>query len=92
MSEKMSKSQPGTAPLAVGMRVSVRRQAEPAATGEVVEDYAALVDTGERGHDWAPAHRWAIALDDGRLVFADTEDLTVESGAPRAAPEADPPE
>ncbi|MFC9554000.1 hypothetical protein ACFTWF_24460 [Rhodococcus sp. NPDC056960] len=75
----------------VGSRVRVLRDAEAAVLGEVVEDYTALVDTGERGHDWAPTHRWAIALDDGR-VFSDTEDLTVEPGSPRAAPEADPPE
>jgi hypothetical protein len=23
-------------------------------------------------------HRWAVALDDGRLVFADTDDLTAD--------------
>ncbi|WP_179377740.1 hypothetical protein [Rhodococcus sp. ACS1] len=33
-----------------------------------------------------PVHRWAVAVDDGRLVFADTEDLTVDPGAGRTAP------
>ncbi|WP_249353560.1 hypothetical protein [Rhodococcus sp. USK13] len=33
---------------------------------------------GERGHAWASVHRWAVALDDGRLVFADTDDLTAD--------------
>lgn len=28
------------------------------------------------GLDWAPVHRSAIALDDGRLTFANDEDLT----------------
>jgi hypothetical protein len=74
------------AELTVGCRVRVRRDAEEA-PGVVVEDYAAMIDIGERGHDWAPAHRWAIALDDGRLVFADTTDLTVDT----ASGSSDPP-
>jgi hypothetical protein len=48
-------------------------------TGEVVEDYAALTGS-QRGHGWVPVRRWAVALDDGRLVFADTEDHTADSG------------
>ncbi|MEN0135473.1 MAG: hypothetical protein AAGC80_10015 [Rhodococcus sp. (in: high G+C Gram-positive bacteria)] len=64
--------------LTVGTRVLVRRKAEADATGEVVEDYAALTEPGGAGHAWAPAHRWAIALDDGRLVFADTDEVTVD--------------
>ncbi|GAF46945.1 hypothetical protein [Rhodococcus wratislaviensis] len=64
----------------VGTRVLVRRPSE-AVTGVIVEDYAELTDTAGGGHDWAPVHRWAVALDDGRLVFADTEDLTVDLGA-----------
>ncbi len=43
--------------LTVGTRVLVRRKAEADATGEVVEDYAALTEPGGAGHDWAPAHR-----------------------------------
>lgn len=76
----------GTEPkMTVGSRVRVRRSAESAATGAIVDDYAHLTDTNERGHDWAPVHRWAVALDDGRLVFADTDDLTLVSGAPPSA-------
>ena len=30
------------------------------------------------GNDWAQAHRWATALADGRLIFAGTEDLTID--------------
>ncbi|MDF3309597.1 hypothetical protein P3H15_31760 [Rhodococcus sp. T2V] len=62
----------------VGARVLVRRLAEAAATGAVVEDYTDLIHEQDRGHEWAPVHRWAVALDDGRLVFADTDDLTVD--------------
>jgi len=28
------------------------------------------------GRDWAPVQRWGIALDDGRQIFANDEDLT----------------
>ncbi|WP_092808367.1 hypothetical protein [Rhodococcus globerulus] len=46
-------------------------------TGVVIEDYANMViDSESVGRDWAPVHRWAIALDDGRLIFADDDDLT----------------
>ncbi len=64
--------------LRVGARVLVRRPSETAATGAVVEDYADLIHSQDRGHDWAPVHRWAVALDDVRLVFVDTDDLTVD--------------
>lgn len=48
-----------------------------ACSGVVIEDYAEMViDSVAVGRDWAPVQRWAIALDDGRLVFADDEDLT----------------
>ncbi|AWK76450.1 hypothetical protein CBI38_34170 (plasmid) [Rhodococcus oxybenzonivorans] len=80
MPKNMSAKKPAPAAVAVGVRVLVRRASEEAQTGEVVEDYAALTDS-RRGHEWAPVHRWAIALDDGRLVFADTEDLTLDPGA-----------
>lgn len=76
----------GPPTLAIGTRVLVRRNAEADVTGEVVEDYAALTEPGGRGHEWAPAHRWAIALDDGRLIFADTTDLTIDPSTDRSAP------
>ncbi|WP_009473340.1 hypothetical protein [Rhodococcus sp. JVH1] len=69
MPEKSEKPEPRV--LTVGTRVLVQRQFGHAATGAIVEDYSELTDTAERGHDWAPVHRWAVALDDGRLVFAD---------------------
>jgi hypothetical protein len=40
-----------------------------------------------RGASAWPVHRWAVALDDGRLVFADTEDLTIDPGSYRSGPE-----
>lgn len=66
-----------TDPIAVGSRVTVIRTSgsqssdtEPQ-VGVVVEDYAeSVIDSSELGRDWAPVLRWAIALDDGRLVFA----------------------
>ena len=66
-----------TRPIAVGSRVTViptsgsrSGDTEPR-VGVVVEDYAdTVIDTSELGRDWAPVLRWAIALDDGRLVFA----------------------
>lgn len=44
--------------------------------GVVVEDYANLmIDSVAAGRDWAQVHRWGVALDDGRLVFVNDEDL-----------------
>lgn len=76
MFESKHAPRPETGLLGVGARVLVRRPSESAQAGRIVEDYAALTDTGGRGHNWAPVHRWAVALDDGRLIFSDTDDLT----------------
>lgn len=64
-------------PIAVGSRVKVIPSSElrsgdtESQVGVVVEDYAdTVIDSSDLGRDWAPVHRWAIALDDGRLVFA----------------------
>ena len=64
----------------VGSRVTVTVPGSgsggAAYTGVVIEDYADMViDSESVGRDWAPVHRWAIALDDGRLIFADDDDL-----------------
>lgn len=75
--------------LTVGVRVLVRRNTEADVTGETVEDYAAVTDPGGGGHEWAPVHRWAIALDDGRLIFAGTEDLTIDPSSHRSAQDQD---
>ncbi|MDV6271696.1 hypothetical protein [Rhodococcus globerulus] len=64
-------------PIAVGSRVKViptsgsRSDDTEPQVGVVVEDYAkSVIDNSDLGRDWAPVLRWAIALDDGRLVFA----------------------
>ena len=90
MPANTSKTTPVPAAIAVGARVRVRRPSEEAQTGEVVEDYAALTDTAEGGHEWAPVHRWAVALDDGRLAFADTENLTADPGTEQSGPRPSP--
>jgi hypothetical protein len=88
MARNSSNRPVGGLELTVGVRVLVRRSAGVDLTGEVVEDYAAVADpSGGGGHAWAPVHRWAVALDDGRLVFADTEDLTIDPGSYRSAPD-----
>ena len=71
--------------LTVGVRVKVRIHTtgtdDEAAqdtyeTGAIVEDFGVQTpDTTSR--EWAVARRWAVALDSGRLMFADNEDLTV---------------
>ena len=68
---------PRTDPIAVGSRVTVIPTFESQSgdtapqVGVVVEDYADnVIDSSDLGRDWAPVLRWAIALDDGRLVFA----------------------
>ncbi|PQP17316.1 hypothetical protein [Rhodococcus opacus] len=75
--------------LTVGVRVLVRRSAGADLIGEVVEDCAAVTDPGGGGHEWAPVHRWAVALDDGRLDCADTEDLTIDPGFYHSVPDRD---
>lgn len=65
----------------VGSRVHIKVRASDTddvttSTGVVIEDYQDLViDRNSTGRDWAHVHRWAIALDDGRLIFANDEDL-----------------
>lgn len=76
----MTESNEGTGgAIGVGSRVTVRSPdaGESAiAAGVVIEDYADMViDSGSVGRNWAPVHRWAIALDDGRLIFANDDDL-----------------
>lgn len=79
MTDKNGKSEDA---IAVGSRVRITVPGSEAdgtvtSTGVVIEDYADMViDRGAVGRDWAPVHRWAIALDDGRLIFANDEDLT----------------
>ena len=79
MTDKSGKSKDVTA---VGSRVRITvpgsdADGTVACTGIVIEDYQDMViDRGSVGRDWAPVQRWAIALDDGRLIFANDDDLT----------------
>ncbi|WP_372461022.1 hypothetical protein [Rhodococcus yananensis] len=65
--------------LSVGTAVVVRAgvvgdDAEP---GKIVADYGPHQEAvgDQLGRDWAPVKRWAVALDNGRLVFVDDNDL-----------------
>ncbi|MGU3438380.1 hypothetical protein ACNHUS_35895 [Actinomycetes bacterium M1A6_2h] len=75
----------GAPPLAVGSRVrtkySTDRTSDPSTweyeSGKIVQDFAENLD-GSINRDWARAHRWGIALDNGCLVFRDNDDVTAD--------------
>ncbi|MEZ5151025.1 hypothetical protein ACWDTG_00075 [Rhodococcus zopfii] len=71
--------------LAVGARVTMRTGTGHAAPerGAIVADYgqAVALVADDLGRDWAPVRRWAVALDDGRLVFADDGDLEPDAAS-----------
>ncbi|WP_241997542.1 hypothetical protein [Rhodococcus sp. SMB37] len=52
----------------------------PLASGVIIEDFAGSgrLDPKAYGRDWALPRRWAIALDDGNLIFRDSENLDDE--------------
>jgi hypothetical protein len=69
--------------LAVNMRVRVYPGTDAESPGVIVEDFGELaglagqaVDIGGRHID--PARRWAVVLDTGNLVFANTDQLVPE--------------
>ncbi|MFY2789167.1 hypothetical protein [Rhodococcus sp. KRD162] len=70
--------------LTVGSRVKVliRTPATDDADGQETREAGAIVEdfgvqpSDSTSREWAVARRWAVALDSGRLVFADNEDLT----------------
>lgn len=68
--------------LTVGARVEVHTRSDENSdtnavhTGAIVEDFG-VQPPESTSREWAVAKRWAVALDSGRLVFADTDDLTV---------------
>jgi len=68
------------APLAVNMRVRVYPGTDAESRGVIVEDFGELaghaVDIG--GHHIDPARRWAVVLDTGNLVFANSDQLVPE--------------
>ncbi len=71
----------GGATFTVGMRVRVRAGTATEVTGTVVEDFGdevgVPVDVGDV-HVVDAARRWAVALDDGGLMFADSHHLTAQ--------------
>ncbi|MGW5268091.1 hypothetical protein ACWEQ4_05525 [Rhodococcus sp. NPDC003994] len=77
----------GEAGLRVGARVRAKSAVSDsgdetdtpsdAVLGTVVDDYAGTLTGDTGGRTWAVPHRWAVALDDGRLVFRDDADLEV---------------
>ncbi|OZD18275.1 hypothetical protein CH253_17565 [Rhodococcus sp. 06-156-3C] len=60
----------------VGDTVQVRRAGGQIVSGTLVEDFADFVLTAEAvGRDWGTPRRWAVALSDGTLMFADDTDI-----------------
>lgn len=63
----------------VGSNITVRAgvAGDGPATGKIVEDFGSAREAvgDQLGREWAPVRRWAIALDDGRLIFVDEESL-----------------
>jgi hypothetical protein len=71
----------GDGPVAVNVRVRVYPGTDGEVGGTVVEDFGEMADHavdigGEHFAD--PARRWAVVLDTGDLVFADTDQLVAE--------------
>lgn len=69
-------------PFAVGATVKVRYSSDQSIprdqwskeSGVIKEDFGEqMADVS--GRTWALAHRYAVALDDGRLVFVDPDDI-----------------
>ncbi|OBB47453.1 hypothetical protein [Mycobacterium sp. 852002-51961_SCH5331710] len=67
--------------LAVDVRVRVNADTDAETRGVIVEDFgemtAVAVDIGSN-HIADPARRWAVMLDEGTLLFADSDQLTPE--------------
>ncbi|MFC8178804.1 hypothetical protein ACFULT_08035 [Rhodococcus sp. NPDC057297] len=74
----MNDSRDVTTPtFSVGDLVQLRRGRGATVTGRLVEDFGRyLVPADRLGRDWASPQRWAIAAEDGTLIFADDDDLT----------------
>jgi hypothetical protein len=71
----------GESRVAVNVRVRVYPGSDGEVRGTVVEDFGDLaghaVDIG-KNHIVAHARRWAVALDEGSLVFVDSDQLAAE--------------
>ncbi len=67
--------------LAVNTRVRFNPDTDEESLGVIVEDFgemvAQAVDIGEH-HFADPARRWAVLLDGGTLVFADSHQLVAD--------------
>lgn len=67
--------------LAVDVRVVVNQGTDAEGRGVIVEDFgemtAVSVDIGS-SHIADPARRWAVMLDEGTLLFADSDQLSPE--------------
>lgn len=85
---KGSGPQPDQTPFAVGESVlthadPVSGEGEPTQEpGVIVDDFTGSLaeDPADYGRDWALAKRWAIKLDDGRLVFRSTDEVSRPKG------------
>lgn len=68
-------------PFVIGARVKVRYSSDselardqwPKESGVVKEDFGEQLGSVDR--TWAVSRRYAVALDNGRLVFADPQDI-----------------
>jgi hypothetical protein len=71
----------GDRSVAVTVRVRVYPGTDDEVRGTVVEDFGDLTehaaDIGENGIV-APARRWAVSLDEGGLLFVNSDQLTAE--------------
>ena len=71
----------GDSSVAVNVRVRVYPGTDGEVGGTIVEDFGDLaghaVDIGEN-RIVGPARRWAVALDEGGLVFVDSDQLVAE--------------
>ncbi len=73
--------------VAVGVPVSTRRTWGPGlvvdpglrTSGVIVADHGDVIGGGHAyGREWALPRRWAIALDDGSLVFRNDDELALD--------------
>ena len=69
-----------------GHRVLVQRQFGLAVLGAIVEDTPPTDRYGRTRARVGAVHRWAVAVDDGCLVFADTAYVTIAPGTRRSGP------
>jgi hypothetical protein len=67
--------------IGIGSRVIVR-EGDRRLAGTVFEDfhdYTRSVSPSDYQRTWAHLRRWGVALDDGRLVFVDTDRLELDT-------------